>query len=123
MAQAADLHEYMIDAFPSDDDYRLCVHDEHGNIIARCASEGAAAEIVEALSRQEGPSLIVRALEEFRDDIERTGGLVYRPDGILAPAGDPSWVDLGSTYQLACEALGVEPMIDVEPCTEEVHES
>lgn len=51
------------------------------------------------------------ALEAFVDTIEATGGLIPGEFGMLSPAGDPTWSDLGSAYLLACAALGRKPMV------------
>lgn len=54
------------------------------------------------------------ALRAFTNTIEATGGLTFAG----APAGDPSWFDLGDAYRAAKLALG-EP---VDP-THTVHDS
>jgi hypothetical protein len=56
-------------------------------------------------------------LEDLVRTIEATGGLVQADDGdpgVLAPAGDPTWIDLGDTYLKACEVLQREPVIHEE---------
>lgn len=52
-----------------------------------------------------------RALREFVDTINATGGIVEGADGLAAPAADPEWCDLGEAYLKACSALGVDPII------------
>lgn len=53
-----------------------------------------------------------RALKGLIDTVDTTGGLVeVGDDGSLAPAGDPSWLDLADVYIDACEALGLKPKI------------
>lgn len=54
--------------------------------------------------------LAERALSELCDTIEATGGVVER-DGGYVPAEDEDWVDLGSAYVLACQALGRPAMV------------
>ena len=55
--------------------------------------------------------VLERALRNFIDTIEATGGVVTNEDGFVAPAGDHEWVDLGDAYMVACAALGEEPMM------------
>lgn len=49
------------------------------------------------------------ALEDLVRTIEATGGLVKKPGGLVAPAGDEEWTDLGDCYLRACDALGRPP--------------
>jgi hypothetical protein len=50
------------------------------------------------------------ALKALVDSINATGGVVRSASG-PAPVGDAEWLDLGLAYTLACDALGVGPMI------------
>lgn len=51
---------------------------------------------------------MVKALMDFVNCIDFTGGLV-QVDGRWVPAADEDWIDLGSAYIDACEALGIHP--------------
>lgn len=68
-------------------------------------------EISEALAQTKDASKIAKALEEFVDDINVTGGVVEDEEGLICPVGDPEWIDLGETYMKACEALDREPKV------------
>jgi len=67
-----------------------------------------------AKSETEGPDPVRAALLEFIGDVNAAGGLVRSSNGDVAPVGDPSWLDLGSTYLRACEAAGRDPIINEE---------
>lgn len=55
-------------------------------------------------------SKMAAALNAMVDTINATGGVI--PDGSgFAPAADEEWLDLGGAYALACEALGMIPLI------------
>jgi hypothetical protein len=51
------------------------------------------------------------ALDGFIEAIETTGGCFRNEGGVLAPAGDPDWTDLGDAYVRACAAIGRTPLI------------
>lgn len=51
-------------------------------------------------------AVAIDALTLLVATVNQTGGMLHGED---APAGDPDWVDLGTAYLLACEALGREP--------------
>jgi len=55
------------------------------------------------------PELKDRALRNFIDTINATGGIMLTRKSEYAPVGDEDWTDLGFAYIDACEALGVEP--------------
>jgi len=59
------------------------------------------------------PKATFSALLEFIATIDATGGLVEDPEGSghHVPAADDSWVDLASTYENACSAVGKEPQV------------
>ena len=57
-------------------------------------------------------SLKDRALNDFIDTINVTGGIVLQSGGLYAPAADEEWIDLGEAYILACEATGKKPKKD-----------
>lgn len=52
---------------------------------------------------------IRRALEEFVETIDATGGVTESDEGFTVPVADEDWIDLGEAYVKACLALGVEP--------------
>jgi hypothetical protein len=53
------------------------------------------------------------ALNVMVDTINATGGVV--PTGVgFAPAADDDWFDLGLAYTIACEALGLTPLLAKE---------
>jgi hypothetical protein len=61
------------------------------------------------------------ALDNFIRTIEATGGCTRGEDGLVAPEGDPEWIDLGDAHVLACDAIGRTPLIvDTEEEVEEV---
>lgn len=54
--------------------------------------------------------LAIEALQSLCTTIANTGGVIDL-DGEQVPSADPDWVDLGTAYMTACEALGIEPVI------------
>lgn len=50
------------------------------------------------------------ALNVMVDTINATGGVILDGSG-FAPAADEEWLDLGVAYSLACEALGMTPIL------------
>lgn len=63
-----------------------------------------------------------KALNALCTTIVQTGGMLHGEnigdepgENEDAPAADPDWVDLGSAYLLACEALGFEPLYSDDP--------
>jgi hypothetical protein len=50
-----------------------------------------------------------KALENFVDCVDATGGIVADDDGNVAPRADEDWTDLGDAYLEACKALGRKP--------------
>ena len=50
-------------------------------------------------------------LDAFIETIEATGGCIRNEGGLVAPAGDPDWTDLGDAYIRACTATGLAPRI------------
>lgn len=95
----------------------LCPACGGNNRDAPCAYPGANEQqpgCLRATEKTDGASEKDRALTALCDTIESTGGLVRGDSGLLAPAGDEDWIDLGEAYVLACRALGREPMIDAE---------
>jgi len=57
---------------------------------------------------------LVKALVSFVDAINATGGITRDHRGFAVPVADPEWIDLGSAYEEACNALGKQPLV-VEP--------
>lgn len=58
-------------------------------------------------------SLCVSALQAFISTIEDTGGVKdIDGRGTLVPVADEDWIDLGSAYQEACVALGLDVNIE-----------
>lgn len=55
-------------------------------------------------------SLAKKALENFVQCVEATGGVVRDKKGYVAPVADQDWIDLGDSYLLACQALGRTPV-------------
>lgn len=53
-----------------------------------------------------------KALREFVDAINATGGATVDRKGYTVPVADQEWSDLGAAYEAACAALGEEPKID-----------
>ncbi len=53
-----------------------------------------------------------RALKDFIEAINATGGVEFSGRGECAPVADPDWIDLGSAYLAACAAIGVSPKRD-----------
>lgn len=53
--------------------------------------------------------ILERALLEFIEAIEATGGVRRDPEGFYAPVADEEWTDLGEAYLTACAALGRKP--------------
>ena len=58
-------------------------------------------------------------LEEFVQDINDTGGVKWHRKGFIVPVVDEDWIDLGSTYQRACAALGVPMQFEGDEEAEE----
>jgi hypothetical protein len=56
--------------------------------------------------------LATKALRLLVETINATGGLIRDYKGQLAPAADEEWLDLAEAYTLACDTLGVEPVIE-----------
>ncbi|MGH2510638.1 MAG: hypothetical protein ACRDHZ_24965 [Ktedonobacteraceae bacterium] len=56
-----------------------------------------------------------KVLTSLLDTVKATGGLVLYPNGTVAPAGDPDWIDLGEVIQ---EARKLIPF-DMEETNEE----
>ncbi len=67
------------------------------------------------------PKLMEDACRRLISTIEGTGGLVPADcdggHGLLAPAEDPEWIDLGDAYRAAKEAFG-EPITPKLECAE-----
>ena len=61
-----------------------------------------------------------KALAEFVDAIDATGGIKVDPKGYRVPCGDEDWIDLGEAYVVACKALGREPTVAEDECDEGV---
>jgi hypothetical protein len=61
-----------------------------------------------------------KALAEFVDVIEATGGVAKDDAGLHAPMADPEWIDLGEAYVRACAVLGKESVVAV--ADDELHE-
>jgi hypothetical protein len=57
-------------------------------------------------------SPVKKALREFVDAINATGGVTTDRKGYTVPVADQEWIDLGDAYDKACEALGVKPQAD-----------
>jgi hypothetical protein len=53
-------------------------------------------------------------LREFVETIDVTGGVLRLPSGLVAPAADEDWIDLGEVYLKACRALKRTPMLSDE---------
>lgn len=56
-----------------------------------------------------------KALEEFIDAVDVTGGVFENGKGYVAPVGDPDWIDLGEAYLSACHALKRLPKYGEDP--------
>ena len=56
--------------------------------------------------------IVERALLEFIEAIEATGGVRRHPEGFYAPVADEEWTDLGEAYLTACAALGRKPKFE-----------
>lgn len=59
----------------------------------------------------------IQALLAFVSTVDACGGLVPADcdgadKGLLAPAGDPEWVDLGDAYIEACKVLNRKPALE-----------
>jgi hypothetical protein len=52
-----------------------------------------------------------KALLDFIDVINSTGGVVKDSGGYFVPVADTYWIDLGESYIKACKAVGVEPKV------------
>jgi hypothetical protein len=65
--------------------------------------------VADAIINQEKAA---KALRDFVDAINATGGATVDRKGYTVPVGDQEWVDLGMAYELACQALGVQPQIN-----------
>lgn len=55
-----------------------------------------------------------KALEEFVNTVDATGGIVRDPKGLYAPVESDEWFDLGNAYIMACKALGRDPYVPDE---------
>jgi hypothetical protein len=66
------------------------------------------------LAYQTGAEKFRAVIEEFIADIENTGGILQRADGLVTLTVDLEWIDLAETYQKACAVLNRSPMIDAE---------
>jgi hypothetical protein len=58
-------------------------------------------------------------LGEFVKDVNDSGGVSFSRDGTAHPVADLSWTDLGATYVMACDALGLTPGEDGDDCEDE----
>ena len=54
------------------------------------------------------------ALRDFIRTINATGGLAVNDAGETIPVADEDWLDLAEAYLLACDALGVKPLLGEE---------
>ena len=51
------------------------------------------------------------ALRAVVNTVNATGGVVRPDTPFVAPAADEDWLDLGSAYMQACQALGLVPVV------------
>lgn len=63
------------------------------------------------LGEGEAESFREKAIVALVSTINDTGGVRLSREGHLCPVGDEEWIDLGYAYELACKALGEEPVI------------
>lgn len=77
--------------------------------ISSAFDEDLREEISKALGKVKDASAIAKALEEFVNDVDATGGVAEDRKGFMVPVADPEWVDLGETYMKACGALNRKP--------------
>lgn len=54
------------------------------------------------------------ALHDLVSTINSTGGVVRNYEGLLAPAIDEDWLDLGLAYEQACDVLGVAMLVSAD---------
>jgi hypothetical protein len=83
--------------------------DEKGEVVSL-----AEVDVADGTSRPVPPGEGERLRRVCRDLVETvnaTGGVFRDRKGYVRPHGDPDWIDLGETYNLACKALGVEPQL------------
>lgn len=55
-----------------------------------------------------------KACRELIDCVNATGGAKKDEHGNIVPLADEDWIDLGSAYERASNALGVEMMLEDE---------
>src|SRR5271156_1814719 len=48
----------------------------------------------------------IAVIRKLVDTVQATGGMLMYPNGTVAPAGDPDWIDLGDVVQAARGLLG-----------------
>lgn len=64
-----------------------------------------------------------KALREFVETVNATGGLIINDAGENVPAGANDWPDLATAYLSACAALGEKPWnVEAEALAEEPEE-
>jgi len=61
-----------------------------------------------------------KALDDFIETIEATGGCFHNEGGVLVLAGDPEWTDLADAYVRACAAIGRAPLVTAIEGGEEI---
>jgi hypothetical protein len=59
----------------------------------------------------QGPKEMEKALQDFVDCIDATGGVMSDDKGNPVPVADEDWIDLGVAYMGACLVLGREPRV------------
>ena len=62
--------------------------------------------------KESDPEGLEKAVMDFVETVEATGGVIHYADDSYGPICDTDWLDLGLAYVRCCRALGRKPKIN-----------